>query len=164
MEVFHSLIRFICDKLIDYKGEKPSTQLLVRKRIQRFYTNFIKDANHSTEFNGVQIVRLDKIEKFCLELFSLLKALDYFLKMQDLEQLLLSLHMLPIKVERLGAADRVRAENLIHFIKEIQRYARLNRGMHITDIETMLAFNSIEGFPLDSNDGIALDEGKSRVI
>ena len=58
---------------------------------------------------------------FSLELVGHLKSLDYFLKMPDLQTILTQLHKLPVKVEKLTAVDRIRAENLLHYIKYVQK-------------------------------------------
>ena len=120
-EVFQSLIKFTCDKLIDYRGEKPSTAYLLKMRIRKFFAAYLQERNHSIDYKGAKLVRLDRLEMFVLSLVGHLGVLDYFLKYPSLQETLLKLPKNPIRPQSLNQLDKARADCLLYYVKKIQK-------------------------------------------
>ena len=41
-DIFQSLLKFICDELVNYKGPKPTTLELLKRRIRKYFTEFVQ--------------------------------------------------------------------------------------------------------------------------
>jgi len=114
-------MKFVCDNLINYTGEKPSTVMLLKKRIRRYFNTFVEKDEHFRLFNNVKIIPVDKLDIFCLQLVGHLNSLDYFVKYPELQKALNNLSRFAIRNNSENVLEGMRTEGIVHFIKRIQK-------------------------------------------
>lgn len=141
---------------MDYKGDKPSTEQLLRKRIQRFYRSYLSNDKVRKVFNGQTILKVESLQDFSLALVIHLESLDYFLKFPELKKLLMQLHRVPCAIENSSDIERIRAEMLPYIIRGVQR------GVSIADIEAILSINKMAGY-WEPVKALVVQEGKCKL-